>query len=171
MGKTHSWVGGAAWLGAMAAIPALRHLGWTAALGGWGLAYMAALGSDIDHPNSTATKMFGPVSRGIHNLLAALGVKHRGFTHSFAVAGLVALAMSACVVYWHMLPWVMAAVVIGWLSHPLIDGIGKQKVRYLWPLRGGFCLDWVSTGHGGEKFVIFPLAILANILLLGMVIF
>ena len=65
--------------------------------------------------------------------------------------------------FWHLQPWVAAAIVIGWLSHSLIDGIGKQKVQYFWPLKGGFCLNFVSAGHGGENYFIFPLAILANI--------
>ena len=169
-GKTHEMIGGAAWLGAMAALPVLAQAGWAGILGGWFIAAFAALGPDIDHPNATITRMFGPVSRGIYKLLDALGVRHRGMTHSFMAAGFVAVAMSACVFYWHMLPWVMAAAVIGWLSHSLIDGIGKQKVRYFWPLKGGFCLNLVGAGHGGENYVIFPLAILANIVLLGMVI-
>ena len=169
MGKTHEMIGGAAWLGAVATIPVLGHIGWLAILGGWGLAYTAGLGPDIDHPNATITKMLGPVTRGIHNLLSALGVKHRGMTHSFFAAGFVALLLAACVLYWHLQPWVAAAIVIGWLSHSLIDGIGKQKVQYFWPLKGGFCLNLVSAGHGGENYFIFPLAIVANIVLLGMV--
>jgi inner membrane protein len=169
MGKTHSMVGGAAWLGALAAIPTLRH-GLPALIGGWGIAYLAALGPDIDLPRSTITNMLGPVTRGIYRVLEALGVKHRGFTHSIVATVLVALAMSACVMYWHMLPWVMAAVVIGWLSHPLIDTLNKKRVQFLWPFRGGFNFNLMGAGSNGENYVIFPLAILANIILLGMVI-
>ena len=171
MGKTHEMVGGAAWLGACAAIPALGHIGWLAILGGWGLAYTAGLGPDIDHPKATITNLLGPVTRGIHNLLSALGVKHRGATHSFFAAGLVSLVFLSCMVYLHLAPWVVAAITIGWLSHSIIDGIGKQKVQYFWPLKGGFCLNMISAGHGGENYFVFPLFILANIALLGVLLF
>ena len=95
MGKTHEMIGSAAWLGAVETIPVLGHIGWLAILGGWGLAYTAGLGPDIDHPKATITNMLGPVTRGIHNLLSALGVKHRGMTHSFFAAGFVALIVGS----------------------------------------------------------------------------
>jgi membrane-bound metal-dependent hydrolase YbcI (DUF457 family) len=171
MGRTHELVGSAAWLGAMAAIPALGHLGWTAAIGGAGLAYTAGLGPDIDHPRATITRMLGPVTKGINKLLLAMGVKHRGFTHSFFATGLVALVMFSCVTFLHLVPWIAMAVTIGWLSHSLIDAIGKRKVQFLWPAKGGFCLNLVSAGNAGENYFIFPLAILANLFLFWMVLF
>lgn len=162
MGRTHEFVGSAAWLGAMAAIPALGHQ-WYIAVGGALLAYVAALGPDIDHPRATATRLLGPITKGINKLLLAIGVKHRGFTHSFFATALVALAMFSCVFFLHLVPWVAAAVVIGWLSHSLIDSIGKRKVQFLWPQRGGFCMNLVSAGSAFENYFIFPAAILANV--------
>jgi membrane-bound metal-dependent hydrolase YbcI (DUF457 family) len=155
----------------MAAIPALAHLGWTAVIGGAGLAYIAALGPDIDHPRATITRMLGPITKGINKLLLALGVKHRGFTHSFFATALVAMVMFSFVAFLHLVPWVAAAVVVGWLSHSLIDAIGKRKVQFLWPQRGGLCLGLVSADSGIENYFIFPVAILANLFLLWVVIF
>jgi membrane-bound metal-dependent hydrolase YbcI (DUF457 family) len=171
MGRTHEFVGSAVWLGAMAAVPALGQLGWTAAIGGAGLAYTAALGPDIDHPRATITRMLGPVTKCINKGLLALGVKHRGFTHSFFATALVALVMFSCVFALHLVPWVAAAVVIGWLSHSLIDSIGKQKVQFLWPASGGFCMNLVSAGNAGENYFVFPAFILANLFLFWVVLF
>jgi membrane-bound metal-dependent hydrolase YbcI (DUF457 family) len=170
MGRTHEFIGSASWLGAMAAIPALGHQ-WYVAVGGALLAYVAALGPDIDHPQATATKILGPITKGINKLLLVVGVKHRGFTHSFFATALVALAMFSCVFFLKLVPWVAAAVVIGWLSHSLIDAIGKRKVQFLWPARGGLCLNLVSADSGIENYAIFPLAMLANCFLFWVVVF
>ena len=171
MGRTHEFIGGAAWLGALAALPALASAGLGAVVGGWFIACLAALGPDIDHPRATITKLLGPITRGINKLLLALGVKHRGFTHSLAATGIVALVFGACVLYWHLVPWVAVAVVAGWLSHSVIDAIGKQKVQFLWPSKGGYCMYLVSAGSGIENYFIFPLAIFVNALLFWVVIF
>ena len=172
MGRTHEFIGGAAWLGALAAVPALYHsAGIGAVVGGWFIACLAALGPDIDHPRATITRLLGPITRGINKLLLAMGVKHRGFTHSLAATGLVAFAFIACVLYWHLAPWVAVAVVAGWLSHSVIDAIGKRKVQFLWPAKGGFCMYLVSADSGIENYFIFPLAILANLFLFWMVVF
>jgi membrane-bound metal-dependent hydrolase YbcI (DUF457 family) len=160
MGKTHEVIGSAAWLGVLAAVPALGHQ-WYVAVGGAFIAYVAALGPDIDHPRATATRLLGPITKGINKLLLAIGVKHRGFTHSFAATALVASAMFSCVVYLHLVPWIAMAVVIGWLSHSLIDSIGKRKVQFLWPMKGGFCMNLVSADSWIENYLIFPLAIIA----------
>lgn len=171
MAKTHEFIGGAAWLGALAAVPALSHAGLGAAIGGWFIACLAALGPDIDHPRATITRLLGPITRGINKLLLAMGVKHRGFTHSLAATGIVALVTIACVLYWHLVPWVAVAVIAGWLSHSVIDAIGKRKVQFLWPAKGGFCMYLVSADSGIENYVIFPLAILANVIFAGMMLF
>lgn len=171
MGRSHEFIGGAAWLGTVAALPALGHIGLGAVAGGWFIACLAALGPDIDHPRATITNLLGPITRGINKLLLALGVKHRGFTHSLAATGLVALPFVACVLYSHLVPWVAIAVVAGWLSHSVIDAIGKQRVQFLWPAKGGYCMNLVSAGSGIENYLIFPLAILANLALLWVVIF
>jgi membrane-bound metal-dependent hydrolase YbcI (DUF457 family) len=171
MGKTHEMIGGVAWLGILAALPALSHAGIGGIIGGWYIAGLAALGPDIDHPRATITRLLGPLTRGINKLLLMMGVKHRGMTHSLFATGMVALVFTACVLYGHLVPWVAIAAVVGWLSHSVIDAIGKQKVQFLWPAKGGFCLNLVSAGNAGENYFIFPLAILANLFLFWMVLF
>lgn len=171
MGKTHAVIGGATWLGTVLLVPSLAAYGVLAVLGGWGFAYTAALGPDIDHPNATATKLLGPVTKGINKLLMAMGVKHRGMTHSFLATVLVALTVSACIVYWHLAPWIAVSITVGWLSHSLIDAIGKKKVQFMWPAKGGLCLNLVSAGSWQENWIVMPLFILANIAFAGMLIF
>ena len=124
MGRTHEMIGGAAWLGSMAALPALGQTGWAGILGGWFIAALAALGPDIDHPNSTITRILGPITRGIYKILAALGVRHRGMTHSFVAAGFVAVVyVSLCLLLAY------ATLGYGCCSDRLVESFANRRHR------------------------------------------
>lgn len=59
----------------------------------------AALFPDIDHPNSTLTATYGPVTRVLSWLIRKLSGGHRKGTHSLVGIGLLGLAAHACVTY------------------------------------------------------------------------
>ena len=61
---------------------------WVAAVTGF------ALAPDLDHPGSTAARMWGPVSRAPATVLGAV-FGHRGATHRVAVVAVVALVVWA----------------------------------------------------------------------------
>lgn len=85
MGRTHAMTGTLAFLGASTLVPATVPelvLGTVVCTG-------AALIPDIDHPNSTITLTYGPVTRSFSWIFRALSGGHRMGTHSAMAVGLV----------------------------------------------------------------------------------
>lgn len=119
MGTTHALGGAIAWT----VVAPLLHAPWQVAVAGVPLAAAAALGPDIDHPGSAASRVLPPVAR-----VVGLVTSHRVQTHSIASAVAVYLAMAP-------LGAVPAAVACtGWASHVLLDGVTKEGVAWFWPL-------------------------------------
>ncbi|MEW5953263.1 MAG: metal-dependent hydrolase [Bacillota bacterium] len=140
--STHLAGGAAAGAALALVIPDAPALGLVAA------AAVAALGPDIDHAGSLATKILGPAGR----VTAAL-TTHRGVTHSpvaAAALGLLLLVLGAPT------PYVMATVA-GYLSHLVLDSLNPQGVPWLWPLlRRKITLPLVRTGGTIENLGVRP---------------
>lgn len=169
LGKTHLTIGGAAWLGVVYSPLTPGIHGWAALAGGWFLAALGALEPDIDTKQSMASQMFGPLSRGVSYLIRELFGGHRKITHSILGAALVFAAFGACIHWWHLVPWVAAAFMTGWLSHVVADMTTVQGCPLLWPVsKHKYGLHLVHTGKNLEHYFIFPLALIANVFLLIM---
>lgn len=97
MGRTHVFSGFAAGAALLPLAPTdgtvATALGWVTVTGG------AALLPDLDHPQATVTRMWGPLSSGPARVLRWLARGHRAGTHDVLVApavfGLVARAAAS----------------------------------------------------------------------------
>lgn len=113
-------------------------------------ATVASLLPDIDHPKSA----FGRVVPFISLPLAAV-FGHRGITHSLlaaAAVGLVGLAYADESA-------LATAIVIGYLSHLLADGLSNSGVPLMWPSKRKFALPLVKTGGFLEYLLMVSLGI------------
>lgn len=73
MGPAHSLSGAAAWLGVGAAAAAAGHtMPWPVLLVGALICAGAALAPDLDHKAATISRAFGPVSRGLCEIVDKL---------------------------------------------------------------------------------------------------
>lgn len=110
MGRSH-FVSG---IVAFEATAAGMHYSFTQAVVGAVVVSSAALLPDIDHPQATISKTFGPVSAGVSRGIAALAGGHRKGTH--CLAGILALGGIAhlCVTYRHQMlaMFVLSAILI-----------------------------------------------------------
>lgn len=167
MGRTHWVIGGASWLGGMVAANTGGNLPLnpTVIAGGFVIASIAALLPDIDTKNSLASKMLGPVTGIISWVVRKTFGGHRKITHSLIGAGIMGLAVFGTSQALHIQPWVGAAVMIGWLSHVIVDMITREGCPLLWPFsKVKYGLHFVTTGKRAEKLLIHPLAIGACLL-------
>jgi len=63
---------------------------------------------------------------------------HRGFFHSFLAAALIFIVSLVFLFnYYPLLPFVLA---LGYVSHPIIDGLSRGGVQYLFPYKKKFYL-------------------------------
>lgn len=163
MGKTHSLIGGAAWLGCLA-VSALTKQEASAgvALGGWVIASLAALGPDIDSKGSTGSQLLGWPTEGLSFIIRKSFGGHRKITHSLLgiaiVCGLLFAAAKA-----GMADWVALAMGYGWVSHVLSDSITVQMCPWLWPLPTKFGIPLVRTSHDSENKVVVPITIFLSV--------
>jgi len=111
-----------------------------------GLVAAAAFGSllpDIDHPGSVIGRSLFFVSWPL-----ATVVRHRGPIHSFAAAGGFALLLLAGIVAvcggWPPpgTGGILAAMVLGYLSHLFLDAWNPAGVPLLYPRRKRFRFPW-----------------------------
>lgn len=131
---------------------------WRAVVLGFPLAAVAALGPDIDHPNSHASRVLG---RNTSKLARKATNGHRGGMHSAPmVLGVAVLAMWLL----YETEWCAWAAGIGWASHIFTDLLTKQGVRLFWPvgkilgllwkplkqLDRKVRIAWFTTGGRGE---------------------
>ena len=89
---------------------------------------------------------------------------HRSFMHSFTA--LAALDAALCLIY----PSIAVYFTIGFLSHLATDIFNKKKVRLLYPMKGGVCLNlFHAYGTANTVFFIAGCAVTAleTILLLA----
>lgn len=106
------------------------------------LAAFGGLLPDIDHPKSAL---------GHKNPFAGF-LRHRGFCHSLAFAGILYFAGST--LFSHSALTVQA-LIIGVLSHIALDMMNKTGVQLLWPLKGmvKFPILKIKTGTANEYIV------------------
>lgn len=115
-------------------------------------AAMGALLPDIDHPQSWAGRKLRPISVPLSML-----VGHRGVTHS-AIAVLAGLAVLMLV----ETGWLVAPVVVGYLSHLLADSLTPSGVPLLWPSRRRFTLNLCQTGSITEIGLVTVIALVGG---------
>ena len=110
---------------------------------------VAAVGSllpDVDHPKSALGK---------HNPLAPL-FQHRGFFHSLAFVFLCGTVIM------QFAPQYQISLVLGMLSHLLLDMLNVQGIRLLWPLKLHIRIPFIRIKTGSLcEYVV--LAVLAGI--------
>ena len=165
MGKTHSLIGGASWLGCLAGSVLVKGGSISAgvALGGWVISSLAALGPDIDSKNSTGSQLLGWPTE-----LLSWGIRkgfggHRQITHSLlGIAIVVGLLLAS--VKLGMASWVALAMGYGWVSHVLSDSITVQMCPWLWPRRTKFGIPLVRTAHDSENKVVVPVTIALSLI-------
>ena len=130
---------------------------------------------DVDQPTAPLWRNL-PVGKYFGRVFDKLLGGHRFLTHSllglalFGLAGhwlLVALHPIMSTVSIGLVWW---AFMIGMLSHLVMDTITKEGVPWLLPLPFKFGLPPVkalriTTGHFAEKFVVFPLLLVFNVVL------
>lgn len=99
MGRSHFASG----IVAFEATAAQMHYTPTQAVIGAVVVSSAALLPDIDHPQATVSRTFGPISRGVSKGIAALAGGHRRGTHCLLGIGLLAAIAQGCVMNRHAL--------------------------------------------------------------------
>lgn len=109
----------------------------------------AALLPDLDDPRSRLGRKVAPVS-----FAAKVVFGHRGALHSLlGVLGAFLLAKLA-------VPWAAVPVLLGYLSHLVVDSLNPAGIPWLWPVvRKHFGLPLVSTGSMAEKLLVFPVLV------------
>lgn len=114
----------------------------------------SAIGSllpDIDHPQSmlaTSNKATKKVSRTVSAV-----TQHRGITHTLFFAVLIYLSMNYLLAgrfqYGQM---ISNALMIGYLSHLVLDTMNEKGVMWLWPILGQHMyVAKIRTGSKAEK--------------------
>jgi inner membrane protein len=146
---THITFGSLVWFG-VSSLFALRPEG-----GAIGLAVLGSVLPEVDTPHSLVGSFTRPLSERI---VSRWG--HRSATHSFL--GLLVLgAIASPLAFWRWTWWL--ALLVGFLSHLLLDMGTKSGVRLLWP-RWGRCvfpgaerlrLDTASEWAGRTELVLF----------------
>lgn len=116
MGPAHSLSGATAWLGVGAAAAALDHpMPWPTLVVGALISAGAALAPDLDHKPATISRAFGPISRGLCEVVERIGHAtyeatrmkgdprrnggHRTLTHTWPWALLVGGGCSVAALY------------------------------------------------------------------------
>jgi inner membrane protein len=170
LNRTHSTCGAAAgaWLGVV-----VHPESWLA-LGGVGLAFLAAFTPDLDHPSARPVKALGPVGWALCRILraiskAATGLEHRGATHSILFAAILGISASLICLRW--LPILESAylggtVFVGVVAALLGDLVTNSGLKFLlWPFKTVVSIPrGLRIGTGGivELYVVFPMMLIAT---------
>ena len=110
MGRTHVYSGMAAGAATLPIAPVegvVAAVAWVAVAGG------AALVPDLDHPNATMTRMWGPVLVPLHKAVRWLGRGHRGGSHDIIVAPAVVWLIAWAASRHEVSAGILIAIVIG----------------------------------------------------------
>ena len=131
---------------AVEAVATVTHFTPTEAVTGLVVGSCAALLPDMDHPSSTISRTFGPLTRGFSALLAKMLGGHRAGTHS--IPGILALGgvMKLCVLFRHSPPAkiVLTAVLVVTLAAGVRILRIKGKVDDFAPIPIVVGLVWFS---------------------------
>jgi inner membrane protein len=147
--RTHFLAGAAAGL-LLAGQADLKTMALSASIAG-----VAALLSDLDDPHSKLGRLVAPAS-----WVVKVTVGHRGPLHSLLGAMVMTLLAAFVLRFWythtevygHLVPLVL----VGYLSHLIMDSLNPQGVPWLWPLRKHFGLPLVKTGSFLERIAVVP---------------
>jgi inner membrane protein len=143
--KTHLAFG---FLAGIALMPFFNH---THFLIYFGLVLFGALLPDIDNPDSKVGRYFPFVGKI---------VGHRGIVHSFVVG------VPVCALVWYFIGSAYGiALLIGYASHLLIDGLTEEGINFLHPIAKFHLSGFIRTGKLGE-WIVFFLCVAGNIILL-----
>lgn len=123
-----------------------------------GAAAFGALLPDIDHAGSTLGRKVPFAAKTIRGIFG-----HRTFTHSIAGIGGAAWLMSLLPIH----PAIFSGVIIGIISHIVLDAITKDGVKLFWPFPIKVGIPLVRTGGPLETFIGIALIILCVYLLAG----
>ncbi|MEM6254822.1 MAG: metal-dependent hydrolase [Cyanobacteria bacterium P01_D01_bin.156] len=112
----------------------------TAAIGG--------LLPDLDHPESALGRRFLLISVPLASIFG-----HRGFTHSLLAVTLllgllIAIMMLPGYGYW---AWLVAPLIIGYLSHILGDSMTPSGVPLFWPKKRSYSFNFFKTWSWQES--------------------
>lgn len=119
----------------------------SAALTCAGVSGLASLLPDIDEPDSWIGVRV-PIIPAI--LKSTVG--HRGAMHSLAAAaGISLLALLAL-----KDPLYSIAMLLGYLSHLVLDSFNPNGVPWMYPCKKRFSLPLVNTGGALERFLVVP---------------
>ena len=148
MAVSHAITGLVAW--AVAAY----HTDFTLTLPTAGIAVIASLVPDIDHPDSWIGRRLFIIAYPL-----SLVINHRGVTHSLLmVATLAALASvyTESASLWPA-PWA-AALLVGYCVHLLGDAVTAKGIPLFWPWRRSFALPpGIRTGSLLEVILVVGL--------------
>lgn len=177
MNRTHTTCGVAAgaWLAVAAQVGEIAAVTPGVGLIGVGLAGLAALTPDWDHPSAKSIKQMGPVGWILTRVLRLIslvltGAKHRGITHSLVFA-----AGLGCLIAWiasHAIArdeavYLGVSVAAGVVAALAGDLITKQSLDHVfWPF--GFRITVpsflrVKTNGRFERWIAFPVAFVASV--------
>ena len=158
MGNTHKLQGTAVGL---ATAPLFVPSVWAGVLY-VGLSTFWALMPDIDHHNSTITKLGGWATRFISWCIRLIS-PHRGLTHSALGIGLMTVVLA------YFLPaWVAVACAVGCLTHVVGDMLTKAGVLFWFPFsKKKTRLARIKTGGMFEKWAVVPVTFVAVVVLVG----
>lgn len=109
---------------------------------------------DIDHQES-ALGRFNPFARFM---------EHRGFAHSLAFVAIVGLIATGMLT---KITSISLALIIGMLSHLILDMLNVAGIQLLWPLKPRMSLPvhGIKTGGAGDIIIrLLMLALLINII-------
>jgi inner membrane protein len=115
---------------------------------------------DIDTNQSTLGKIFQPISKYLDE-----NYGHRTLTHSWL--GLGALAI-LCIPFYFWTPSIYFAILIGFISHLIIDCFNKTGIPFFWPSEVYFVLPgnprWrIEVGSKAETILCIILFILCAV--------
>lgn len=176
MGRTHMMTGLLGWV-AIAPTHVTSELAPLAA--GAVVSIGCALGPDLDHGSSKASRaLWGPFHQQIGGFISKVFGGHRKGLHTtwsvigVGVLGTVA-ALTLAPLLWSwldvggvdLLPWLAAAMMIGWGAHIVGDMLTVQGVPIFWPFwKRSFRFANLETGGRGESiFAVLQLAAIAYV--------
>ena len=120
------------------------------------MALASALLPDLDHPRSLLGRQLPWISGPLSRLFG-----HRGFTHSLLAVGMGVWGLAQVEAPWLLSGAVKDALIVGYLSHLLVDWLTPMGIPLLWPWRRRFRLPGLPLKSGGGYERAFCLLTLA----------
>lgn len=176
-GKTHRLIGVTSALGALLVFGDTANTNPATLVGVLVVAHFGSLWPDIDN---TASDIYDslPFVKHVRGLTSKVVFGHRNFTHS--LAGLAGFGLLFNYLFQFFSPswglnteWLLAAFIIGYVTHLLADMVTVEGLPLLWPWQAHFGFPpkpfdgiRIQSGEWFENIVIFPLTNLVLIIVL-----